>query len=187
MFLGAKSTPNPGFGMQCNFFAFVETCENIEGKRMNISSDFFLCEHLKRYEQHALKEHKTVSKPRTMLLFSTALHATSFSNNNDFKQKNLETYIPRSCTERFGIVRNVPLSYSVNDLFKNAIKLRQRYPADKNKFIPKSIKFKFCLLPTSYSGDSGIFQNFARLKRPGALMHLSVCDIQMYCLWFSPS
>lgn len=60
------------------FFVFVETCENTDGKGMNIFSGLFFYEYIKSSVMFGLKVLKTVSMGRDRLLFNTALRANSF-------------------------------------------------------------------------------------------------------------
>lgn len=67
--LGAKDIPNNDINLyvcisQRNFLVFVETCENGEGKSMNINWDPFFYNYLKGFNINGLQEQKPFSTGR---------------------------------------------------------------------------------------------------------------------------
>ncbi|KAL9883231.1 uncharacterized protein ACN427_010668 isoform 1-T1 [Glossina fuscipes fuscipes] len=176
--LGATAAPNLEINLydclsNCNFVVFVETCADAEGNRININSNLYFYDYLKDFGMYGLKELKVVSRGRAKLLFSSAANANNFVTKNEFNKKNLKAYIPRSFTERFGVIRNIPCTYSVDDIINNAVsdipiksavRFQRRNPNNKDEWIPttrikvgfkgralpKAIKFNYCNLPVEY-------------------------------------
>lgn len=156
--LSANDISNPGINfytlsMQRNFFVLVESCKHTEGQRMNISSDIFFYVCLNSFKKFGLKALKTLSNGAANLLFRSPLHVNSFIKNNDFKQENFKAHISRSCTERFGTIRSISMTYDVNKFIekavsgisiKSAIGLRRRNPDYNNEFLSTaSVKLGF--------------------------------------------
>uniref|UniRef100_A0A1A9ZXD2 Uncharacterized protein n=1 Tax=Glossina pallidipes TaxID=7398 RepID=A0A1A9ZXD2_GLOPL len=89
-------------------FVFVEVSPNAAGKPFRLNLDLFFFESLKDFKLKALTTIKTISNGKAKLSFATPAEANEFVLNNDFRIKPIKAFIPKTFTEKFGIIKNIP-------------------------------------------------------------------------------
>uniref|UniRef100_A0A1B0GAC0 CCHC-type domain-containing protein n=1 Tax=Glossina morsitans morsitans TaxID=37546 RepID=A0A1B0GAC0_GLOMM len=124
-------------------FIFVEVSPNDASKPFRLNSDLFFFEFIKDFKLKGLTTIKTISNGKAKLSFATPAEANEFVLNNDFRTKPIKV-IPKTFTEKFGIVKNIPPAIKDEDFLKFAISDIQILSTTKEGF-----KQQKSLIPTN--------------------------------------
>ncbi|XP_073819687.1 uncharacterized protein [Musca autumnalis] len=111
--------------------------ENIKNKR--VGNGLYFIEKIKDIKSKELKKIERVEAIGVTLykvIFEDMVSANSFVQNEEIKEKKMRVFIPKNFVETFGVIRNVPVSFSEEELLTGIVS--ERKVASVRRFVRKA-------------------------------------------------
>ncbi|XP_073828562.1 uncharacterized protein [Musca autumnalis] len=106
------------------FMVLVDTSEAENIKNKKVKNGLYFIEKIKDIkskEFEMIKRVDAIGVTLYKILFNDRESANAFTGNEELKRKKLRAFIPRNFVETFGVIRNVPLCFSEEDLLKGIV------------------------------------------------------------------
>lgn len=110
------------------FMVLVDTSEAENIKNKKVKNGLYFIEKIKDIkakEFNSIKRVDAIGVTLYKISFENRISANNFIQNEDLKKKKLRAFVPRNFVETFGVIRNVPVCFSEEDLLKGIVSDRK--------------------------------------------------------------